>query len=465
MSTLRDRVSKLALPKLTIQSKKDANKICDLPRIQEMREADVAKKYKLGEMVMESTNRGMDVIFAERRKDGTQVVIKTRLKSCSFSSLKQEREWRMSMEQQLNMPRVESLCQLFEVLETPVKYYIVMEKVPGRDIFEQMCLGRPKMVDSREIVRQILVALAALHASGRIHKDLKIENVVVDMEGNMDKVGKSQSYTLQDMSPKSPKPRKGGDKTTSLLPAMGLVGRAAFWDSEKGGATPSSSTNQGQASPMKSPTSMVQKMQQTPKNFSSLLRERYNQDKELQSPMTAPITRPKESWSIASTEEPTSSDGISDGGDEFSPVSPVASKIIDFDTVQEWEPHSPKPEDVVGTDGYIAPEAYLGFYSPASDIYAAGVIMYKLLTGKFPSRKQIFDDKPGENWVGSPAMKRIHDKLKNEKMDFKLHPLDKCPEAADLARGMMLFDAAARPSADQALKHPWFKMSHEDFPC
>ena len=55
-------------------------------------------------------------------------------------------------------------------------------------------------------------------------------------------------------------------------------------------------------------------------------------------------------------------------------------------------------------------------------------VMYKLLTGRFPSRvasagfiffswlfflrylgnmqEDIFDDKPGENWVGSPAMKR-----------------------------------------------------------
>ena len=59
-------------------------------------------------------------------------------------------------------------------------------------------------------------------------------------------------------------------------------------------------------------------------------------------------------------------------------------------------------------------------------------VMYKLLTGRFPSRvapadllghfgifcpshvswhlgdvqEDMFDDKPGENWVGSPAMKR-----------------------------------------------------------
>merc|ERR1712178_215794 len=93
-------------------------------------------------------------------------------------------------------------------------------------------------------------------------------------------------------------------------------------------------------------------------------------------------------------------------------------KLIDFDTVQDWEPTSPKSRDVLGTDGYIAPEAYGGEYSPASDIYCVGVIMYKLLTRKFPSRADIFDDQPGENWVGSPAMKRIRERLKTEKMAF-----------------------------------------------
>merc|ERR1719436_2017414 len=101
------------------------------------------------------------------------------------------------------------------------------------------------------------------------------------------------------------------------------------------------------------------------------------------------------------------------GGD---PTSPVSAKIIDFDTVQDWEPSSPKAKDVLGTDGYIAPEAYAGDYSPASDIYCVGVIMYKLLTRKFPSNPEIFDDKPGENWVGSPAMKRIRERLRTEKM-------------------------------------------------
>merc|ERR550539_1384656 len=139
-------------------------------------------------------------------------------------------------------------------------------------------------------------------------------------------------------------------------------------------------------------------------------------------------------------------------------ISPAAAKLIDFDTVESWEPTSPKSRDVLGTDGYIAPEAYSGNYSPASDMYCVGVIMYKLLTGKFPTRTDIFDDLPGENWVGSPAMKRIQERLKSEKIDFGRAPFDRSPVAADLASSLLRFDPNERPSAEEALRHPWFAL-------
>jgi len=140
--------------------------------------------------------------------------------------------------------------------------------------------------------------------------------------------------------------------------------------------------------------------------------------------------------------------------------SPASAKLIDFDTMEDWEPSSPKAKEVLGTDGYIAPEAYLGEYSPASDIYAAGVVMYKVLVGEFPTKDTIFDDRPGENWVGSPQMKRIHDKLKSEVVDFTRQPFDKDDAAADLCAKLLRFDAIERPSASKALQHEWFYLEY-----
>merc|ERR1719382_1485258 len=91
-------------------------------------------------------------------------------------------------------------------------------------------------------------------------------------------------------------------------------------------------------------------------------------------------------------------------------VEPVV-KLIDFDTAQTWEPSSPKAKIVLGTDQYISSEAYAGRYSPASDMFAVGVIAYKLVTGLFPFNGRMFDDEAGENWVGSPKMKQIQDRV------------------------------------------------------
>jgi len=297
---------------------------------------------------MESTNRGMEVLFATRLSDGKECVVKTRQKGNSFKSATEERNWRSTTEVQMSMPTIDKLCQIYEVLETPERYLVFMEKVEGKDLFEQMEEMELSHIDAREVVRQTLVALSQMHANGRIHKDLKAENVMVNL--------------------------------------------------------PSPGTQQAKEN-------MIQRLK--------------------------------------------------DGGDAQSPAS---VKLIDFDTVENWEPHSPKAKDVLGTDGYIAPEAYLGSYSPASDIYSLGVVMYKLVTGRFPSKEDMFDDQPGENWVGSPAMKRIHERLKNTKIDYTRPPFDRCPEAADLCARMLAFEPLDRPSADAALKHAYFKLDGAKLP-
>jgi len=304
---------------------------------------DFEKTYLLEGTVMESTNTGMEVRFATRRSDGKKCVIKSREKRLSFKgSAREERDWRATTEIQLNMPKVDTICELIDCIETPDFYFVVMEKVEGLDLFEQCSKEKLRPVDAREVLRQVLQALQVMHGSGRIHKDLKLENVMVDL---------------------SP-------KTTSPLTARS----------------------------------------------------------HLSSPSRSPAT----------------------------------SKIIDFDTVQDWEPSSPKSKDVLGTDGYIAPEAYDGEYSPASDIFGVGVMMYKLLTYKFPYRPDIFDDRPGENYVGSPAMKRIRGRLEQEKIDFNKAPLNRMPEATSLLIRMLALNPADRPSARDALAHQWFKLRDDE---
>jgi len=290
-------------------------------------------RYALGAEVMPSGHKWMFVRFATRKKDGLECVIKLRIKPHCFSSRYEEATWRRSTEYLLNMPDSPNIARIYEVLEDKKAIYIVMEKVNGMDLFEVLAQERLPVSHAREIIQQLLRAMDHLHSQKAIHKDLKLENIMID-------------------------------------------------------------------SPPASPRSAY--------------------------------------------------------GESSGSLSPTSVKVVDFDTVDQWEPMSPRAVEVVGTDQYIAPEAYGGRYSPLSDIFAIGVISYKLLRGRFPFHAQLFDDQPGENWVGCPKMAEIRDKLKTSHVDFEHKIFETNPEATDLVKRMLSHSESKRPTASLALEHPWF---------
>jgi serine/threonine protein kinase len=138
-------------------------------------------------------------------------------------------------------------------------------------------------------------------------------------------------------------------------------------------------------------------------------------------------------------------------------------KLIDFDFLSKSKPPSqenPKAlsasdKEILGTDGYIAPERYLGFKCSKSDVFSAGVLMFVLITGRMPYSDSIFDDKPGENLVGHPKMLKIYSKLDKTRIQFG-KAWERFPEARDLCEQLLTFDVEERPDALQALQHPWF---------
>jgi len=285
-----------------------------------------AEIYELGREVMPSTHSYMKVKYAKRRADGVDCIVKLRFKPQCFRSREDERSWRRGTEFLLNLPDDANVAKPWEVLEDHEAFYVVMERAAGMDLFEVMeQSGAMTSEVAREVVRQLLQALAHLHSNNAVHKDLKLENVIF-----------------------------------SHTPKVGF------------GTTPGS------------------------------------------------------------------------------------VKVIDFDTLEEWTPASPTSRDVVGTDQYISQEAYAGQYSPASDIFAAGVIAYKILTGRFPFKDNLFDDEPGENWVGSPKMKEIRSRLKIAEVDWSHKCFRENHMAMDLVQRMLAQAQRQRPTAEDALRHPWF---------
>lgn len=304
-----------------------------------------AAHYILGAEVTSSVHRGVQLRSAVNRATGEEFVVKIRSKE-ENAGLKTS-QWLPGSEFVLNLAQTGNIARVHDILEDHKAYYVVMEKVTGTDlyksIFEQ---GAHPVEDVKEILKQSLVGLWQLHEAGHIHKDMKLENVMLE---------------------RTP---------TSAHPHAGSAGRS-----------------------------------------------------------------PKTLWTPASPSE-----------------TPISVKLIDFDTVEAFDPKTPKvAKDVLGTNQYIAQEAYDGQYSPASDIFAVGVMVYKLLTNKYPFKSDIFNDKPGENFVGHPKMLAIRHKLREYKVDWSHTAFRKHSQAADLLRSMLASRAEERPTAREALQHPWLQ--------
>merc|ERR1719424_2150919 len=230
--------------------------------------------------------------------------------------------------------------------------------------------------EAKAILRQLLQAVQDLHSRGCIHKDLKLENVMLDRSPK--EIRSPKDPLNSPKSPKSPASRKSFH--AAKLPL--LIGSELL------------STNNNNI-------------------------------------------------------------GARNASDE-PPMSPSVVKLIDFDTVEEFALKT-TAKSVLGTDQYIAQEAYGGHYSPASDIFSVGVIAYRLVSGKFPFKKAMFDDKPGENYVGSPKMKIIRDRLNHFHINFDTNPWPAETQARDLTRWMLQNNEKDRPTATQALQHAFFE--------
>lgn len=75
----------------------------------------------------------------------------------------------------------ERVVKIHELLQTPEAVFLVLDRVPGEELFNvidrQGTVAAPTV---RELMRQLLLALASLHELGIVHRDVKPENLMID---------------------------------------------------------------------------------------------------------------------------------------------------------------------------------------------------------------------------------------------------------------------------------------------
>ncbi|XP_062324044.1 LOW QUALITY PROTEIN: hormonally up-regulated neu tumor-associated kinase homolog [Osmerus eperlanus] len=151
--------------------------------------------YLVGKMINKGSfakvMEGLHINTGE--KVAIKVIDKKKARQDSYVLKNMKREPRIHQ-----MIRHPHIVVLLETLETENSYYMVMELCAGGDLMERIC--ETKRLEEREVrryTRQILSAVEHLHKHGIVHRDLKIENFLLDEHNNIKIVDFGLSNTLK----------------------------------------------------------------------------------------------------------------------------------------------------------------------------------------------------------------------------------------------------------------------------
>lgn len=108
-----------------------------------------------------------------------------------------------------------------------------------------------------------------------------------------------------------------------------------------------------------------------------------------------------------------------------------------------------------GTPWYMAPETLQSEVYAESDIWAAGVMAYQLLTGKFP-----YNDKSNPY---NPSLSKVWKSILMDDLNMSESRWQGISQdARDFVQLLLTKDPKKRPSAREALNHPWLKGTIKD---
>ncbi|GAB4827682.1 CBL-interacting protein kinase 18 [Ancistrocladus abbreviatus] len=139
------------------------------------------KRYELGRLL--GQGNFAKVYHAKDIKSGLSVAIKI---------IDKEKVLKPGLDEQIKreisvmrLVRHPNIVRLYEVMASKDKIYIVLEHAKGGELFNKVARGRLKEDIARWIFQQLISAVDYCHSRGVYHRDLKLENLLLDEDGNL----------------------------------------------------------------------------------------------------------------------------------------------------------------------------------------------------------------------------------------------------------------------------------------